>query len=318
MAKKILIPQAVAQEAVERLKKQGYEIKMGSGAEEADLIRDVTDCEAILLRTAPCTRAVLEAGKNLKIVARHGAGYNNVDLKAADELGIWVTNTPDATTGPVAEFTIGAMITAARKFYAMTASLKRNDFFYKYDHKGTGLAGKTLGIIGLGRIGSCVARKAHFGLDMKILAYVRHPRTDLPDYIEQVDFETLLRESDFVSLHVPGSKENENLIGEEALDQMKPTAYLINCARGEVVDEDALVKALQEKKLAGAFLDVMKKEPFDLEHPLLSMENVSVTPHIASNTPECMKAIACDAASQIELVLRGEKPEWAVNHPVLK
>ncbi|WP_418451941.1 hydroxyacid dehydrogenase [Candidatus Ventrimonas sp.] len=319
MAKKVLIPQAVAQEAVDELKKNGYEIKMGSGAEEADLIRDVADCEAILLRTAPCTRAVLEAGKNLKIVARHGAGYNNVDLQAANELGIWVTNTPDATTGPVAEFTIGAIIAAARRFYLLSDFMRKNDFFYKYNHKGSDLAGKTLGVVGVGRIGSCVAKKAHFGLDMKILAYDARPgRTDLPEYIKQVDLETLLKESDFVTLHVPGCKENENMISTKELTMMKSTAYLINCARGEVVDEDALANALRNKEIAGAFLDVMKEEPFNLNHPLFSMEDVSITPHMASNTIECMKAIACDAASQINLVLKGEIPSWPVNHPVEK
>lgn len=317
MSKKILIPQAVAEEAVKELIEKGYEIKMGSGAEEQDLIRDVADCDAILLRTAPCTRKVLEAGKNLKIVARHGAGYNNVDLDAAAERGIWVTNTPDATTNPVAEFTIGAIIAAARRFYLLSDSMKKGDFFYKYNHKGVDLAGKTLGIIGLGRIGMCVAKKAHFGLDMNIVAYEPFPREGLPDYIRQVSWDALFKESDFITLHVPGSKNNENMIGAKEFAMMKASAYLINCARGEVVDQDALAVAVERKELAGAFLDVMKEEPYNLEHPLLSMDDVSITPHMASNTYECMKAMACGAASQIDLVLSGNKPMWPVNTPKL-
>ena len=171
MGAKVLVPQAVAREAIEDLLGYGYEVKMGSGAKEGDLIRDVADCDAILLRTAPCTKAVLEAGKKLKVVARHGAGYNNVDLVSADQQGIWVTNTPDATTNSVAEFTLGAIVMAAKRTQLFCDSLKRDDFFFKYNNKGSDLAGKILGIAGLGRIGGAVAKKAYYGLDMKIIAY---------------------------------------------------------------------------------------------------------------------------------------------------
>ena len=153
MAYKVLIPQAVAQEGVDFLTQHGYEVKNGTGAAEADLVRDVEDCDAILLRTAPCTRAVLEAGKKLKIVARHGAGYNNVDLKASEELGIYVTNAPDSTTNTVAEFTIGAMIVAARNMFPLSAAMKNDNFYYKNSHKGVDLAGRTLAVVGFGRIG---------------------------------------------------------------------------------------------------------------------------------------------------------------------
>lgn len=316
MAKKVLIPQAVAEEAVEQLLEWGYEIRMGNGFTEEDLIHDVVDCDAILLRTAPCTRAVLEAGKRLKIVARHGAGYNNVDLDAADQLGIWVTNTPDATTNSVAEFTMGAVIAAAKRFYLLSDSIEKNHFFFKYANKGVDLKGKTLGIIGLGRIGSAVARKMHDGLDMEIIAYAPHAdKRQLPDDVRLVGWETLFQESDFVSVHIPARKENENLIGKREFALMKPTAYFINCARGEVVDEAALLEALQLKKLAGAFLDVLKEEPFDPAHPLFGQDDVSITPHMASNTVECMREMACQAASQVHKVLSGSVPDWAVNHP---
>lgn len=317
MGKRVLIPQAVDQAAVERLLKWGYEVRMGDGFSEKDLIRDVADCEAILLRTAPCTKAVLEAGKRLKIVARHGAGYNNVDLEAADRLGIWVTNTPDATTESVAEFTIGALIAAAKRFYLLSDSIREKQFFFKYANKGVDLKGKTLGIVGLGRIGSAVAHKAHNGLDMEILAYAPHADKERSaDYVKLTDWETLFKESDFVSVHIPARAENENLIGKREFAMMKPTAYFINCARGEVVDEAALLEALQGGHLAGAFLDVLKEEPFDPENPLLALDDVSVTPHAASNTVECMRAMACQAAEQIHKVLSGGEPDYAVNHPV--
>jgi D-3-phosphoglycerate dehydrogenase len=314
MAMKVLIPQMVAQEAIELLTEHGYEIKYGSGETEEDLIRDVTDCDAILLRTAPCTSDVLSSGKKLKIVARHGAGYNNVDLSAAEKLGIWVTNTPDATTYSVAEFTIGAIISAAKRVYPASRAAREGDFYFKNSHKGMDLKGSTLGIIGFGRIGAEVARKAHFGLDMNVVTYVRSKRK-LPDHVRTVDLKTLYAESDFISLHVPATPDTADMVGREAFSLMKDTAYLINCARGEVVDEEELIKALRDKEIAGAFLDVMKKEPFDVTGPLFSMENVTITPHMASNTHECMKAMACQAAGQIHLVLSGEQPTWPVNKP---
>ena len=316
MGAKVLVPQAVAREAIEDLLGYGYEVKMGSGAKEGDLIRDVADCDAILLRTAPCTKAVLEAGKRLKIVARHGAGYNNVDLEAADTLGIWVTNTPDATTNSVAEFTLGAIIMAAKRTQLFCDALKRDDFFFKYNNKGLDLAGKTLGIVGLGRIGSAVAKKAYYGLGMKIIAYTPHPRPEhTPVYVELVDWDTLFSRSDFVSLHMPAKKDNRGCVGKAEFAMMKETAYFINCARGEVVDQEALAKALKHKEIAGAFLDVLESEPFDLSWPLFGMDDVTITPHIGSNTVECMRLMATQAAEQIHKVLSGGRPDWPVYTP---
>lgn len=317
MRHKVLVPQSVAEEAIKALEANGYSVKMGRGAREEDLIQDVSDCDAILLRTAPCTRAVLEAGKQLKIVARHGAGYNNVDLEAASERGIWVTNTPDATTNSVAEFTLGALLMAAKRTALFCDALKRDDFFFKYNHKGTDLIGKTLGIVGLGRIGSTVAKKAYYGLEMKILAYAPTKKPeDVPDYVELADWETLFSQSDFISLHIPARKENEKILGEKEFSLMKKSAWLINCARGEVVDQKALTRALAQKKIAGAFLDVMESEPFDLSWPLFGMDDVVITPHIASNTQECMRLMAVQAAEQIHKVFSGKKPDWPVNTPL--
>lgn len=317
MGYKVLVPQPVAQEAVEDLEKYGYVVKMGRGAGEEDLIRDVGDCDAILLRTAPCTRAVLEAGRKLKIVARHGAGYNNIDLEAASERGIWVTNTPDATTNSVAEFTLGAIIMAAKRTTLFIESLKRDDFFFKYTNKGSDLIGKTLGIVGLGRIGRAVAKKAYYGLGMRILACAPTAKEEnIPDYVKRVSWDELFPQSDFVSLHIPARKENQGCVGEKEFSLMKETAWLINCARGEVVDQKALTRALEKKEIAGAFLDVMESEPFVISDPLFGMDNVVITPHIASNTEECMWLMATQAAEQIHKVLSGQKPDWPVNTPL--
>lgn len=316
MALKVLIPQDVAEEGKQLLRDCGYEIKMGSGAAEEDLIRDVVDCDAILLRTAPVTRAVLEAGKNLKIVARHGAGYNNVDLEAADELGIWVTNAPDSTTNSVAEFTLGAIIAVAKRSFLLNKAIKENNFFYKNTHKGVDLMGKKLAIIGFGRIGRAVAKKAHDGLEMELIAYDPYAKPEtIPDYVTLVDWETAFKTADFVSLHMPLTKDNRGFIGRKEFEMMKPDAYFVNCARGEVVNEPELIQALNEGQIAGAFVDVYEQEPPVVDNPLLSMENVSVTPHMASNTVECMRLMATQAASQIHKVLSGGQPDWSVNHP---
>lgn len=317
MAYKVLIPQDIAEEGKEYLLSRGYEIKMGSGITEADMARDVEDCDAILLRTADVTEKVLRAGRKLRIVARHGAGYNNVDIKTAAELGIWVTNAPDATTGSVAEFTIGAVIAAGKRFVELRDELRCGDFYYKNRHMGVDLAGKKLGIIGIGRIGLEVARKARYGLDMEVLAYAPRKRQEqMPEYVRLVPWEELLETSDFITVHVPLTEETKGLIGAEAFGRMKPSSFLINCSRGGVVAEDALVEALQDGEIAGLFTDVMEQEPPDADHPFFRMKNVTVTPHMASNTEECMLRMALQAASQIDMVLSGKEPEWAVNCPV--
>lgn len=319
MAYKILLPQDIAEEGKAFLRERGYEIKPGNGFSEQDLIRDVQDCDAVLLRTAEMTRAVMEAGKNLKIIARHGAGYNNVDLKAADELGIPVTNTPDATTESVAEYTLGGILMAAKRMTEHRDVLKQGDFYYKNSHKGMDLSGKILGIVGIGRIGQAVARKAHFGLDMEIIAYApRRTQAQMPDYIRLVPWQELFAQSDIVSVHVPLTDETRGFIGMAEFERMKPSAYLINCSRGGVVPEAELLQALKRGCLAGVFTDVMEQEPPDKNHPFFEMEQVTVMPHMASNTEECMARMALQAAMQIELVLSGKTSDWVVNHPVAK
>ncbi|MEY8352777.1 hydroxyacid dehydrogenase [Lachnospiraceae bacterium 54-53] len=319
MAYKVLIPQDIASQGKEFLLERGYEIRMGTGTTEADLIRDVAGCDGILLRTAPVTRAVLEASGNLRVVARHGAGYNNVDLQAADELGIWVTNAPDSTTNSVAEFTIGALVAAAKKTFLLNKALKEGNFYFKNSHQGTDLFQKTLGIIGLGRIGREVARKAYLAFDMKVTAYAPHAEKEtVPDYVTLAGWDQVFSNADFISLHIPLNKENTGLVGAREFDRMKNTAWLINCARGEVVCETDLIEALRQEKIAGVFTDVLGQEPPSVDHPLLTMENAVVTPHMASNTRECMIKMAVSAASQIDLVLSGKEPDWPVNHPAIK
>ena len=315
MAKKVYIPESVAREGEEFLLEQGYEIVHGSDLKPETFCREVADCEAVLLRTFVCPEALLAAGKKLKIVARHGVGYDNVDVAAAERLGIWVTNTPQALSDSVAEFTLAVLLAAAKRIPQCSEAMYAGDYFYKNTHKGIDLCGKTLGIVGFGRIGNALAKKAYYGLDMKVLAYSRSLR-QTPEYATACDLDTLLRRSDVVTLHVPGGAANENLFGAETFEKMKDGAILVNVARGGVVDETALLAALDSGKLSYAVLDVQKQEPPAADDPLRQHPKVLLTPHMASNTQESMARMALHAAWQIHKVLSGETPVWAVNHPV--
>ena len=175
------------------------------------------------------------------------------------------------------------------------------------------VSGKTLGIIGLGKIGKMVAKKAAIGLDMKVISYIPRPEgKEIPEYIKAVPLEQLLKESDFISLHVPGGAKNQNLIGEKELEQMKESAFLLNLSRGGVVNESEFAEAVRKKQIAGGALDVFAKEPPEITDDIFKLENVILTPHIGSNTEECMERIAKDVAKDVDLVLLGEDPR----HPI--
>ena len=195
----------------------------------------------------------------------------------------------------------------------METELRKDNFSYKFSHKGMDVSGKTLGIIGLGKIGKMVAKKAAIGLDMKVISYIPRPEgKEIPEYVKAVPLEQLLKESDFISLHVPGGAKNQNLIGKKELEQMKESAFLLNLSRGGVVNESEFAEAVRKKQIAGGALDVFAKEPPEITDDIFKLENVILTPHIGSNTEECMERIAMDVAKDVDLVLSGEDPR----HPI--
>lgn len=319
MGKTVLIPQSVASEGVDYLSQRGYQIKHGKEWEEKKLIEDVKGCDAILLRTALVTRAVIEAEPKLVIVARHGAGYNNVDIEAAAEHGVYVTNAPLSTAGSVAEYTVCMMLMLAKRVQELRTSLQNGDFYYKNNHKGVDVEGKTLGLLGFGGIARAVAKKAALGLEAKVIAYDPYiDHKSVPDYVTLAERDEVFAKADFVSLHTPLTGETRRSVGAREFSLMKKTACLINCSRGEVINEAELIDALRDKTFAAAAIDVFDTEPPEPGNPLLSMENVIATPHIASNTEECMQRMALHAAMEIHRVLSGEKPFWPVNRPVLR
>lgn len=255
---------------------------------------------------------VIRAGKRLKIIANYGAGYDSVDIRAAADCGIPVTNIPDTVTDATAELAIGLMLAVSRRIGEMTLRLRQEpteNLFGMGRHMGSTLRGKTLGIIGCGRIGKRVAQMAK-ALGMRVIAASR--RAVAQDTAENVTLPTLLATADVISLHCPLTSETRNLLDAAAFAAMKPGAILINTARGGVVDHDALAKALRSGRLAGAGLDVYPEEP-QIPAALLSMPQVVCTPHVGANTAETRADMAAACARQILDALSGKRPESIVN-----
>ncbi len=246
-------------------------------------------------------------------MARHGAGVDNVDLDAARELGIIVTNAPDATTASVAEHTVALMLAAARRVAVGDRGLRAGDWGVRERCSGIDLAGSVLGVVGFGRIGRRVAAIAHHGLGMTVVyADVQPVAPDAGLPARYLPLDELLPLADVVTLHAPLTPATRHLIGPRALGLVKPGAILVNASRGPVVDEKALAQALRTGRLGAAALDVFEVEPVQGVHPLAAFENVVLTPHIASSTPGTMRRMAMDAASEVIAVLAGKEPRFRV------
>ncbi len=288
---------------------------MPKDTSEDVLIEEVKDCDAILVRMANITEKVIRAGKKLKVISRFGVGVNNVDIKTAAELSIQITNAPESNKNTVAEYTMGLIIALAKKFFLYDRELRKGNFDIR-DILGIDLEGKVLGIVGLGSIGKLLALKASNGFGMRVIGFKRHidEESQSLDYVELTDsLDYLLKNCDFVSLTVPLTKATRRIIGKRELSLMKEDAFLINTARGEVVDNDALCNALLNKQIAGAAVDVFDGEIPSEDNPIFKMENVIVTPHSAAHTIEAMKRMSVHAAIGIHEVLSGNKPSWPVN-----
>jgi D-3-phosphoglycerate dehydrogenase len=252
-------------------------------------------------------RAALAAADRLKVISRYGVGYDNVDVEAAREKGIRVTNTPGANSGSVAELALALMLALARQI-PEAAQAARQGRFPRL--AGVAIEKKTVGILGLGAIGKQLARRLE-GFDCRVLAYEPYPDLAFAKEhgVELVGLEELLPQADFVSLHVPLLPETRNLVDRAFLAKMKPGAYLVNTSRGESVDEDALLEALKSGHLRGAGLDAFKQEPPDPSNPLLALPQVIATPHLGAQTDGATNAMGWAALNDCLAVLRGEEPK---------
>jgi len=297
---KILVTDGMDRGAIQTLKDMGHEVTE-QFFEPEELKEQIKGFNVVIVRSATKVRkeiidSALQTG-NLKLIIRGGVGVDNIDVNYAESQGIKVRNTPKASSSAVAELALGHMFSLAR-FIAIANVTMREGRWNKKQYKGIELSGKTLGLIGFGRIGRELAKKAK-ALEMKVIYNdILGPAKDCPEY-SFVSLDELLADSDFISLHVPGNKDKSPVIGKPEFTKIKDGAYLINCARGSVVDERALLENLNSGKLAGAGIDVFPEEPTK-NMELVNHERVSVTPHIGASTKEAQKRIGQEIVSIIK------------------
>lgn len=316
---KVLVSDPIDQSGLQILSQVAtVDVKIGLKTEE--LIPIMAEYDGIMIRSGTrLTKEVIEAGKNLKIIGRAGVGVDNVDVPTATRMGIVVVNSPEGNTIAAAEHTLAMMLALSRYIPDANASIKGG----KWDRKsftGVELYKKNLGIIGLGKIGSHVATVAR-SMGMKLLAYDPFITTDRAEQlgVSLVELEILVRESDYITLHIPKTKDTHHLINAERIRMMKPTVRIINCARGGIIDEAALAEALEQGRIAGAALDVYENEPLEPNSPLLKIgKNLLLTPHLGASTEEAQANVAIDVAEQIRDVLLGLPARTAVNIPGLR
>lgn len=313
---RVLITEALAESGVNLLRKD-FEVDVTLGLSPEELLDTIGDYDGLIIRSATrVTAEVIDRAQNLKAVGRAGIGVDNIDVEAATKRGILVANAPESNTIAAGEHTLGLMLAAARHIPAADNSLRDGEW-KRSAFKGVEVSEKTLGLVGLGHVGTIVARGA-LGMRMRVLAYdpyvsedrMRSLNVERADSVDEV-----LERSDFVSLHVPRTPQTTGMIDAAALEKMKPSAYLVNVARGGIIDETALYNALKEKTIAGAAIDVFREEP-TTDSPLFSLPNAVVTPHLGASTVEAQDRAGITAAEQVAAALRGEVPLNAINAPV--
>jgi D-3-phosphoglycerate dehydrogenase len=314
---KVLVSDPLAQDGIDVLSEE-LEVDVKTKLSEDELVDIVGEYDAMVVRSGTkVTARVIEAAKSLQIIGRAGVGVDNIDVEAATQRGILVVNAPDGNSIAAAEHAIALMFALARNVPQAHASLAGG----KWERKkfmGVEVTGKTLGVVGMGRIGRHVARRAR-GLDMRVIVYDPYISDDLAEQVgvEICELDELLAQADFVTIHVPKAPSTIGLIGERELALMKPTSRLINCARGGIVDELALIKALDAGQLAEAALDVFSSEPLPPDSPLVGHPKITLTPHLGASTKEAQVAVAYDVAQQIVQVLAGGVAAHPVNAPMI-
>ncbi len=312
---KVLVADPIAPEGIEILKTVA-EVDVRTGLSKDELAAIIGDYDALAVRSeTKVTADIIARANKLKIIGRAGVGVDNIDVEAATNRGILVVNSPEGNTLAAAELTVAMLLALARNIAPADQSLRGG----KWDRKkymGSEVYGKTLGVVGLGKIGrEVVSRMQAFG--MSVLGYDPYLKPEQAEAlgIKLVDLDTLYRESDYISVHTPKTKETTGMINAEKLALMKPTVRLINCARGGIIDEAALADAAKSGRIAGAAVDVFTTEPAPADNPLLGVPNILTTPHLGASTEEAQVNVALDIAEQIVEVLNGKPARAAVNMP---
>jgi D-3-phosphoglycerate dehydrogenase len=306
--------QGSIEEEKDEFAKIGSELILAQVQEERELIRACREADGLLNQYALLTRRVLENLPNCKVVSRYGVGVDSVDLKAATDLGIIVANVPDYCMDEVADQTVSMLLGLIRKTAFFDQKVKSGQWDFRQGIPIYRTRGKTLGLIGCGKIGLEVGKRiSAFGL--RVIAF--DPYIEKPhEVIELKDIDTVLKESDFISIHCPLNDSTRHLIGDEAFKKMEKRPILINTSRGPIIDEKALIQALKEGLISGAGLDVLEKEPPDSQNPLLKMENVILTPHVSFYSVESISELKRRTAKNVADVLTGRWPRSVVNREV--
>jgi D-3-phosphoglycerate dehydrogenase / 2-oxoglutarate reductase len=303
---KVLVCDSIDQAGIDSMKRAGLSVDYKPEIKPAELTSSVKDYDVIIVRSrTKITKEVVDAAASARIIARVGVGLDNVDVEEAEAKKIRVINTPEAASIAVAELAIGLMISLARSIPRADAESKRGNWIKK-ELMGTQLSGKYLGIVGVGNIGRNIGRMAK-ALRMNLIGYDTYPIN--PEFIKETglivtDLDTLLESADFVTCHVPATPETRHMFNAERFAKMKPTAYLVNTSRGEIIDENALYEALKNGKIAGAALDVFEVEP-PANKQLLSLPNLVCTPHIGAQTKEAQELASTVIAEKVIQILRG-------------
>lgn len=316
--KKVFLTEPIHQDGVDLLSSEA-EVILGSNTDPETIIKEAVECEGILIRSAKITGEIIKNLPNLKVIGKHGIGVDNIDVQTATEQGVFVVNAPESNINAVAEHAFAMIMGVAKNFIKLDSAVRENQFHLRNKYICTELKGKTVGLIGLGKIGLLLVKKLQ-ALDVKIIGFDPYvdPKVAEAFNIQLVsDVNTIYSEGDFISIHVPLTNETRGLIGEKELNLMKESAFLINVSRGSIVDESALFKALKDKRIKGAALDVFESEPPPADHPLFGLDNILLSPHNAALTDEALVAMATQSAQGILDHLSGKKPKYLVNKEVL-
>ncbi len=312
---RVLVSDPIAPEGIEILKRVA-DVDVKTGLSKEELVAIIGDYDALAVRSeTKVTAEVLAQAKNLKIIGRAGVGVDNIDVPVATERGILVVNSPEGNTVAAAELTVAMLLALARNIPQADQALRGGEW-KRSKYMGSEVYAKTLGVIGLGKIGKEVAKRLQ-SFEMSVIGYDPYLKPEQAEAlgIKLVDLDTLYRESDYITVHVPKTKETAGMINAEKIALMKPTVRLINVARGGIIDEAALAEAAKAGRIGGAAIDVFSTEPAPKDNPLLGIPNVITTPHLGASTEEAQVNVAIDIAEQIVDVLSGKPARAAVNMP---
>ena len=315
-AHKVVVTEPIHQAGVELLERNGVEVvQLPPGSDEETLHAEAPGAAALITRGGvKVTRGFMESAPLLKAVGVHGIGCDHVDLEAASELGKVVLNTPFALSESVAEMAIALLFALSRRVVSADKAVRAGEWHRKYgDLRGIEVMGKTVGIVGLGKIGAATARRLKsFGVKLLYNSRTRKPDLEEEIGIEYATLDSLIERSDIISLNLPYTRETHHLIDANRIAAMKDGVYIVNTARGRIIDQTALVEALRSGKVAAAGLDVFEEEPLDPGSPLASMDNVVLSPHLAASSEEAMERMAVQVAEGVLKVLSGEAPDYPV------